>query len=226
MRGWMNDTRSYIPPVDVGAVMRGAGGGTGGVLETPRLQRGRSCRRGLRCSGMGRLRRQRSDPGRSVAGPPAHLSGGIGDDRADRVLRIAGHRRAQGRRNRGGLGGGRCRWDDRRSDRKDQGLPGRRYRRGSREMQLHRRRARLRCRHRLQERGCPDGAQEALSGPHRRLFRQRRGRDPRHRVERTGKERAHRDLWSDLAVQQRRADEGTLQLHVPARESRHAWRGS
>lgn len=28
MRGWLNDTRSYIPPVKIGAVMRGNGVGT------------------------------------------------------------------------------------------------------------------------------------------------------------------------------------------------------
>lgn len=33
MRGWLNDTRSYIPPVQIGAVMRG-GGSTGRVIAS------------------------------------------------------------------------------------------------------------------------------------------------------------------------------------------------
>nr|POE63568.1 putative nadp-dependent oxidoreductase yfmj [Quercus suber] len=40
MRGWLNDTRSYIPPVKLGAVMRGNGVGTIIASKNPKFQEG------------------------------------------------------------------------------------------------------------------------------------------------------------------------------------------
>ena len=76
------------------------------------------------------------------------------------------------------------RWVRSSADREDQGLPGRRHRRWFGEVPVHRRRAGLRRRHRLQERGCPRGAPRALPGPRGRVLRQCRRRDPRHRARR------------------------------------------
>lgn len=40
MRGWLNDTRSYIPPVQIGAVMRGSGVGTIIASKSPQFKAG------------------------------------------------------------------------------------------------------------------------------------------------------------------------------------------
>lgn len=40
MRGWLNDTRSYIPPVKIGAVMRGNGVGTIVASKSSKFQQG------------------------------------------------------------------------------------------------------------------------------------------------------------------------------------------
>lgn len=40
MRGWLNDTRSYIPPVKIGAVMRGNGVGTIVASKSSKFKQG------------------------------------------------------------------------------------------------------------------------------------------------------------------------------------------
>lgn len=40
MRGWLNDTRSYIPPVKIGAVMRGVGVGQIVASKSPKFKEG------------------------------------------------------------------------------------------------------------------------------------------------------------------------------------------
>lgn len=40
MRGWLNDTRSYIPPVKIGAVMRGNGVGTIVASKSSKFRKG------------------------------------------------------------------------------------------------------------------------------------------------------------------------------------------
>jgi NADPH-dependent curcumin reductase CurA len=40
MRGWMNEGKSYIPPVGIGEVMRAGGVGTGGRVQKSGLRGG------------------------------------------------------------------------------------------------------------------------------------------------------------------------------------------
>jgi NADPH-dependent curcumin reductase CurA len=40
MRGWLNDARSYIPPVKIGAVMRGNGVGTVLASKSSKFRKG------------------------------------------------------------------------------------------------------------------------------------------------------------------------------------------
>ena len=42
MRGWMNEGKSYIPPVEIGAVMRA--GGVGQVIRSEERRVGKECR--------------------------------------------------------------------------------------------------------------------------------------------------------------------------------------
>ena len=220
MRGWMNDRRSYVPPVGIGEVMRA--GGVGRVVAS----RHADFKEGDHVSGMfgvqdyalsdGRARHDGAG-GNGAADEIPQRARHAGDDR---VLRAARYRPARRRRDRGGLRRRRCGGPGRRPDRQDQGLPRRGHRRRGGEVPLHRRRARLRCRRRLQERGCPHGAPRALPGPRGRLLRQRRRRHPRHRAHQARSPRAHRDLRLDLAVQQRRAGARSRELHGAARRSR------
>ncbi len=57
MRGWMNEGKSYIPPVGIGEVMRALGVGKANCVEPPQLRR-----RGLRerCPGRAGLLRRRT----------------------------------------------------------------------------------------------------------------------------------------------------------------------
>ena len=52
MRGWMNEGRSYIPPVGIGEVMRAGGVGKVIASKNPRVRRGRPRARRLRRAGV------------------------------------------------------------------------------------------------------------------------------------------------------------------------------
>ena len=73
MRGWMNDARSYLPPVGIGEVMRG--GGVGEVLASrhPAIAGGRFRHRHHRDPGVRGARRRRRDQGRPRARAAAGL---------------------------------------------------------------------------------------------------------------------------------------------------------
>ncbi len=119
--------------------------------------------------GTGRARRDRPHPG-------AERAGGHGDDG---VLRPARHRSTRTGRHRRGVGRGRRDGFGGRPDREDRGRNERgRDRRNRRQVCVARRRAGLRCRHQLQDRGRGGPAPGALPGRDRRVFRQRRGSDP------------------------------------------------
>ena len=52
MRGWMNEGKSYIRPVDIGEVMRAGGVGRGDRVEASGIRGGRSRRRHFRRAGV------------------------------------------------------------------------------------------------------------------------------------------------------------------------------
>ena len=132
------------------------------AVGRPRLRHDRLA--GLR----DRRRRRAGDAGRCPTGiDPRRRAQRLRRHRADRLLRPARRRPAEGGRHRRRLRRRRRDRVGRRPDRQDQGrLAGRRHRRWRREVRLARRRARLRRRDRLQARGtsahalreaCPDG---------------------------------------------------------------------
>ena len=154
MRGWMNEGRSYVPPVGIGEVMRA--GGIGRVRRVPRIPTTASA---SSCPALFGVQRyalsdgRRSEPRWTRRSRPHRLvARGAGNDRADRVLRAARHRAARARADRGRVRRGRRGRERRRADRADQGLPGRRDRRRSGEVRVAHRGARLRRRDRLQAR--------------------------------------------------------------------------
>ena len=163
MRGWMNDMRSYIPPVGIGEVMRA--GGIGRVIASrheasPRVTSSAACSA------------SRSTPSRTARGVDkivpsdgaslaAHL-GVLGMTGMTGVLRAARRRARSARRHSARVGRGRRRRLGRRSARQDQGRPRGRDRGRSREVRDAGRGARLRRRDRLQVRGLP-GASSATT---------------------------------------------------------------
>ena len=74
MRAWMNAGRSYVPPVEIGEVMRAAG--IGRVIDSrhPDYQVGEERVRGVRGAALRGLGRQRRDAGRHGARPGAGAS--------------------------------------------------------------------------------------------------------------------------------------------------------
>ena len=67
MRGWMNDGRSYIPPVGIGEVMRALGAGEVVASNHPGSRRRRSRHRHARRAGVRDRARGRRHEGRSSA---------------------------------------------------------------------------------------------------------------------------------------------------------------
>ena len=118
----MNAGRSYVPPVEIGEVMRAAGIGRVSTRITPTTSR-RGRLRGLRSSALRDLRRRGRRHGRHLARPGAGLPRDARDQRPDRLLRPAGCRQAGARPDRGRLGRRRLGGQHRRPDRADQGLP-------------------------------------------------------------------------------------------------------
>ena len=155
MRGWMNEGRSYVPPVGIGEVMRA--GGIGRVVDSRHPDHAV----GDLVFGMfgvqryaisdGRRRHPGGHDARPGAGPPRRAR----DDGIDRVLRAARHRAARARADRRRVGRRRSGRERGRPDRPDQGLPGGRDRRRPREVRVAHPGARLRRGDRLQARRRP-----------------------------------------------------------------------
>ena len=150
MRSWMNAGRSYVPPVEIGEVMRAAG--IGRVIDSrhPDFDVGDARVRRVRSAALRGLGRQRRDAGRHVACAGPGSSRGAGDQRPDRLLRAARRRAARARPDRRRLRRGRVGREHRRPDRAHQGMPRDRDRGRTGQVPLARRGARLRRGHRLQ----------------------------------------------------------------------------
>ena len=204
MRGWMNDARSYMPPVGIGEVMRPAASGgwwpriTRVCRGGPREREAPACRNTRWRSGDGLIKVDPSlaplpvylgalgmpgltayfgllDIGRAKEGDTVVVSGAAGA-----VGSVVGQiAKLKGCRVVGIAGGAeKCRHV-------------------VEELGLRRR-------HRLQGENVGQGAAAALPGWHRRLFRQCRRRDPRRRTGPVAPPRPRRDLRRDLAVQRHR----------------------
>lgn len=103
MRGWMNDARSYIPPVGIGEVMRALGVGKVLVSKHPGFQAGDYVNGALGVQDyfIGEPKGfYKVDPSRAPL--PRYLGAGRG--RHDRLLRVARRRPAEERRDRGDPG--------------------------------------------------------------------------------------------------------------------------
>ena len=176
------------------------------------------CRRRLRIGApglAGLLREQRDQSGSGLqiqAGAPAPtVSRRVGQQRHDRLFRDARRRqaarggdRARVRRSRGDrLDSG--------ADRQDSAVPRHRDRRGAGETPLAHRRARTRCRHRLQVRGSRRASEGAVSRRRQRVLRQRRWTDARDRAGSHGHLGTHRPLRHDLRLRPRRGAGGSRQ---------------
>ena len=141
MRGWMNDAKSYIPPVGIGEVMRAGGIGKVIASQNPKYAVGDLVSAGLgvqeyllvaedqiKRSGMFKI-----DPRHGQHHPVAQCAGHA---RHDGLLRPAGHRPAPAGRHGGGLGRRRRRGPDRGPAGEDQGLPRGGHRRWPRQVRL------------------------------------------------------------------------------------------
>jgi NADPH-dependent curcumin reductase CurA len=166
MRTWMNAGRSYVPPVEIGEVMRAAG--IARVIES----RHADFAVGDEVHGVFGIQRYALSDGRGVtpvdtnlAPAPAHLgvlgiSGltayfgllDIGRPEPGQTVVISGDT-GSGRKRRG-------------TDRTNPGLPGDRYRRRPGEVSLAGRGARVRRRHRLQGRRSAHAAKSTRSQRH------------------------------------------------------------
>ncbi len=203
MRGWMNDGRSYIPPVGIGEVMRAFAAGEVIASNDPDVAVGDhvggllGVQEYAIASGKGVIKVDTS-----LAPLPVYLGTlgmpgmtayfgllDIGQPQEGNTVVVSGAAGAVG-----GLVGQIAKLKGCRVV----GIAG-----GEREVPLHRRGARLRRGHRLQGPGRRRGPQRALPARHRRLLRQRRRRDPRRRARapRAPCPRGH--LRRDLAVQRR-----------------------
>ncbi len=122
MRGWMAEGRSYIPPVQIGEVMRAGTVGEVRRVQGPEARRRRPGHRLARRAGVRGVRRERGLQSRCRRDPADHLSGSTGHAGCDRLLRPARRGRPQrGRDGRRLRRRRRCR-QRRRADRQNQGL--------------------------------------------------------------------------------------------------------
>ena len=157
MRGWMNEGKSYIPPVGIGEVMRAGGIGDVVASKNPAFAVGDTVSGTL---GVQEYALVPSRPDRAAAcskidlrvGTPTQWLNVLGMPGMTALLRPDGRRPAEGGRDGRRLGRGRRGRPDRRPAREDQGLPRGRHRRRPGEVRLGRQRARLRRLHRLQGR--------------------------------------------------------------------------
>jgi hypothetical protein len=124
-RGWLNDTRGYVPPVQIGEVMRASAVGRVVASKHSGFAGGRPGGRRLRLAGIRAHRRHRPGAGgEAAARGSAHPRAlDLRDHRADRLLRDARRRPPQARRRGAGVGrGGRHRLGGG-PDRQAPGLP-------------------------------------------------------------------------------------------------------
>lgn len=123
MRGWMNDRRSYLPPVQIGEVMRAGAGGV--VLESrhPDFKPGDHVIGTIGAQEYYLARGGKDNQGGHPAGAVVRTPGRAGHGWVNRLFRPAGSRRFEARRNGGGIG--RCRRGrfGCRPDRKNQRMP-------------------------------------------------------------------------------------------------------
>ena len=206
MRTWMIDAPSYIPPVAVGEVMRGAC--LASVVESNKegFEPGDLVIGIFGWQDYADLRRRRADAGdKGARGRAADdAAGGARPDQPDRLLRPEGDRQAPARRDVRRLGRGRRDRLGRGPARQDRRLPRDRYRRRAREVRLADRRARLRRRDRLQERGHQEADEGAVPGRSRHLLGQRRRRRARGGARQPRLPRPDRALRGDLQLQHAR----------------------
>ena len=90
MRGWINDVRSYIPPVAIGEVMRAGAVSRVEASNHPDFSGGRSRGGHAGYSAVCAVRWQGSAENRSQPGTFAQVPGGAGHAGHDRVLWVAG----------------------------------------------------------------------------------------------------------------------------------------
>ena len=230
MRGWMREGRSYIPPVQIGEVMRAGGGWRGGRVQEPEASPSATHVVGL--AGRAGVRRVLTRTGSSRSTPaqiPAATYLGalgmpgmtayfglldVGAPKDGRDGRRLGRRRGRRQRRSG-------------PDRQDQGLPRRRHRRWARQVRLDRRRARLRRGHRLQgrgrgRRGCASTARRASTCTSTTSA----ATSSTPALARPGARRAHRHLRRHLPVQQTRADAGARPTTCRCWSTARGWRAS
>ena len=202
MRGWMNDAKSYIAPVALGAVMRAGGVGRVVASKHPRFAVGEHV------VGMFGVQEYAASDGKGVhpvdpalAPLPVYLGAlgmpgmtayfgllDVGKPKAGDTVVVSGAAGAVG-----SVVG---------PDRANQGMPRDRHRRRRGEVRVPHRRTRLRRRDRLQGRRRARSARAPLPQGHRRLLRQRRRRHPRRRACAARAARPRRHLRRDFAVQQ------------------------
>ena len=203
MRGWVRDEPSYLPPVQIGEVMRSGGAGHVIASEEPGAPGRRRGDGHARVAGARGDRR--FDPARMANALPdgvelrrfASLFGSTGVTAYFGVLDVGA---AQAGRDvvvsgaAGGVGSiaGQIA--------KILGLPRGRVSRARREVQLGRRRARLRRVHRLQGRRRRRRRCRRVPERHRRVLRQCRRRHPRRRAREHERLRTARRVRDDLAA--------------------------
>ena len=234
MRGWMNEGKSYIRPVEIGEVMRAGGVGRVVASRSPAFAAGDLVAgtfgvqeywsvsgEQLPKSGLHKIdpRLGSTTQWLNVLGMPGMTAYfGLLDVGQPKARRHGG---GFGRRRRGGT--------DRGPAGQDQRLPRGGHRRRPCQVRLGRQGARLRRLHRLQGAGAgrrgalgcgARRAQAALPERRRRLLRQRRRADPRRGAGAHQPQGAHRDLRRDRAVQRHQRHSGSEELHVAAGQPR------
>ena len=97
MRGWMNEGRSYIPPVELGAVMRALAVGRVIASKNPKYAVGDHVSGSLRCTGICAVQWRRAHQGRHRRRPVDRVAECLRCDRDDGVFRPPRNWFAQGR---------------------------------------------------------------------------------------------------------------------------------
>ena len=198
MRGWMNEAKSYVPPVGIGEVMRALRGRHRRGIQPPEFKPGDAVQ------GMFGVQRYAISKGERVVkvdtsqAPLQRWIGGlgmpgwtayfglleVGQPKAGETVVVSA---AVGR---GRLG--------RRPDRQDQGLPRGRHRRRGREVPLRHARSSASTPASTTRPATSQRAEGSRAQGHRRLLRERRRRDPRHGADADERVRPHRRVRPDL----------------------------
>jgi hypothetical protein len=182
IRTWMDDAPGYLPPIEIGAVVRSGGLGTVVASRSEQFPVGGTV---FGMLGWQDVAVVDETPGAGQVVPdgmdPTAVLSVFGVTGHDRILRPARHRPTEGGRHGGGVGRGWCHRLGGGPDRQAQGCgQGGGHRRRAREVRVDRGRARLRRGDRLQVRRCGGAPARGVPRRHRRLLRQRGRRDPRH----------------------------------------------